>query len=170
MLAWALSARGRYWPNPVTASPQLHSRLSILTRVIRWDIRSRPHHRPRDGKETTMKTYLLAIYPSDAGGEAPPRDVLDKIMQDVRAIREDMKAAGVWVFSGGLDSPRTSTVLRLRGADVLKTDGPFIESKEYIGGVTIVHVANQDEALNWARKLVDATGLSIEVRPFLLES
>ena len=117
-----------------------------------------------------MKKYLLAVYQPDADGGVPPRDVLDKIMQNVRDIREDMKASGVWVYSGGLDSPSTATVLRLRGRDVLTTDGPFVESKEHIGGLTIVQVPDLDAALIWARKLVKATGLPIEVRPFLEQS
>jgi hypothetical protein len=122
----------------------------------------------RKGK-TIMKTYLLALYPPDAGGDMPSRDELGKIMQDVKAIREDMKAAGVWIYSGGLDSPSASTVLRRRGGNVLTTDGPFVESKEHIGGVTIVQAHDLNAALTWATKLVQATGLSIEVRPFLLE-
>ena len=117
-----------------------------------------------------MKKYLLGVYQLDAEGGMPPRDVLDKIMQDVRDIREDMKASGAWIYSGGLDSPSTTTVLRLRGHDVLATDGPFVESKEYIGGLTIVQVPDLDAALIWARKLVKATGLPIEVRPFLEQS
>jgi len=116
-----------------------------------------------------MKTYLLAIYPPEEGGEAPSREVLDKVMQDVKAIREDMKSDGVWVYSGGLDSPSASTVLRLRNGKIVTTDGPFVEAKEYIGGVTIVRVPDLNAAQDWAGKLVQATGLSIEVRPFLLE-
>lgn len=114
-----------------------------------------------------MKKYLLAIYQPDADGNVPSREVLDKIMQDVEAIREDMKATGVWVFSGGLHSQSATTVLQLHGRDVLTTDGPFVESKEQIGGVTIIQVSGQDAAREWARKLVQATGLPIEVRPFL---
>ena len=128
---------------------------------------SGPNHHPSDREKTIMKQYLLALYQPDTGGGIPPRDVLDKIMQDVQDIREDMKASGVWVYSGGLDSPSTATVLRLRGRDVLTTDGPFVESKEYIGGLTIIHARDLDAALVWARKLVRATGLPIEVRPFL---
>ena len=114
-----------------------------------------------------MKKYLLAIYQPGADGEMPPRDELDKIMQDVRNIREDMKASGAWIFSGGLDSPSTATVLRPHGRDAHTIDGPFAESKEYIAGLTIVQVPDLDVALEWARKLIKATGLPIEVRPFL---
>ncbi|GLQ94435.1 YciI family protein [Dyella acidisoli] len=117
-----------------------------------------------------MKKYLLAIYQPGADGEMPPRDELDKIMQEVRNIREDMKASGAWIFSGGLDSPSTATLLRPHGRDTHMIDGPFAESKEYIAGLTIVQVPDLDVALEWARKLVKATGLPIEVRPFLEQS
>jgi hypothetical protein len=117
-----------------------------------------------------VKKYLLAVYQPDADGDVPTRDVLDKIMQDVRDIREEMKAAGVWIHSGGLDSPSTATVVQLRGRNVLTTDGPFVESKEYIGGFSIIQAPDLDAALIWARKLVQATGLPIEVRPFLEQS
>jgi hypothetical protein len=113
-----------------------------------------------------MKTYLLAIH-QETDGEVPSREALDKIMQDVERIREDMKAAGAWIFSGGLDAPTTATRVRRRGKDVLSTDGPFAESKEYIAGLTIVQAPHLDAALEWARKLVQATGLSMEVRSFL---
>jgi hypothetical protein len=113
-----------------------------------------------------MKHYLLNIYHPDGDGSVPPRDVLDDIMREVGRIREEMKAAGVWVFSGGLASPGNATVLRMRGRDVHATDGPFLESKEYIGGFTIVRVADLDAALAWARKLIQVIGMPIEVRPF----
>jgi hypothetical protein len=114
-----------------------------------------------------MKNYLIAIYHPEDEGEMPSREALDQIMQNVRAVREDMKAAGAWVFSGGLDAPGTSTVLRMRDRNVLTMDGPFVESKEHIGGVTIVRTPDREAALEWARKLVRATGLPMEVRPFL---
>jgi hypothetical protein len=114
-----------------------------------------------------MKKYLLSMYQPGTEGEMPPPDVLAKVMRDVGAIRNEMKAAGAWVFSGGLDAPGTATVLRLRKRDVLKTDGPFVESKEYVGGFTIVQVADLDEALKWAEKLLQVTGLPMEVRPFI---
>lgn len=117
-----------------------------------------------------MNKYLLAIYQPDADGELPPRNVLDRIMQDVRNIREDMKASGAWIFSGGLNSPSTATVLRPHNRDVHTIDGPFAESKEYVAGLTIIQVTDLDAALEWARKLVKATGLLVEVRPFLEQS
>jgi hypothetical protein len=88
-------------------------------------------------------------------------------MRDVTALREEMKAAGVWVFSGGLHPPTSANVLRHKNGRVVVTDGPFIESKELIGGITIVKVPDLDAALVWARKAAAATTTPIEVRPFM---
>ena len=68
-------------------------------------------------------------------------------------MRDQMKAAGAWVFSGGLNAPSTATVLRLDGGDVLMTDGPFAEGKEYLGGFTIIKAPDLDAALEWGRRL-----------------
>ena len=113
-----------------------------------------------------MKQYLLSVcYP--AGATQPPPDALQKIMRDVSAVQKEMQAAGAWVFSGGLHAANTATVLRQQDGDVITTDGPFIESKEQIGGITILQVADLDVALGWGRKLARAIGVPIEVRPFM---
>ena len=112
-----------------------------------------------------MKQYMLSVcYP--AGGTQPPPDVLQRIMRDVHAVQKEMQAAGVWIFSGGLTPPSSATVLRHQGGEVITTDGPFIESKEQIGGITILKAADLDAALGWGRKLARAIGTPIEVRPF----
>ena len=113
-----------------------------------------------------MKQYLLSVcYP--AGGSQPPPAVLSKIMGDVMALQKEMQSAGVWVFSGGLHACDSATVLRHQNGEIVLTDGPFIESKEQIGGITIVRVPDLDAALLWARKLARATTTPIEVRPFM---
>jgi len=113
-----------------------------------------------------MKTYLLSVcYP--AGGTQPPPDVLQKIMLDVTALQKEMQTANVWVFSGGLHSADTATVLRHTNGGVITTDGPFIESKEQIGGITIIKAEDLDAALNWGSKLARATTTPVEVRPFM---
>ena len=111
-----------------------------------------------------MKQYLLSIYQPD--GEPPPPEVLEQVMRDVDALHEEMKAAGAWVFAGGLHPPSTATVVRLQDGDVLMTDGPFAEGKEHIGGFSIIKAPDLDAALDWGRKLARATTLPIEVRPF----
>jgi hypothetical protein len=112
-----------------------------------------------------MKQYLLSVcYP--AGSTQPAPDALKKIMTDVYAVQKQMQEAGAWVFSGGLHPAHTATVLRHEGGGVVTTDGPFIESKEQIGGITILNAPDLDAALDWARKLARATTTAIEVRPF----
>jgi hypothetical protein len=116
-------------------------------------------------EDQPMKQYLLSVcYP--AGGQQPPPETLQRIMRDVYAVQKEMQAAGVWVFSGGLHPGDTATVLRHQGGEVIATDGPFIESKEQIGGITILKAADLDAALDWGRKLARAIGTPIEVRPF----
>jgi hypothetical protein len=88
-------------------------------------------------------------------------------MQDVFAVQKQMQEAGVWVFSGGLHPATTATVLRHHGGEVVVTDGPFIESKEQIGGITVLKAPDLDAALGWGRKLARAIGTPIEVRPFM---
>jgi hypothetical protein len=111
-----------------------------------------------------MKQYLLSIYQPDGG--PPPPEVLEPVMRNVYALRQEMKAAGAWVFAGGLHPPSTATVVRVRHDDVLTTDGPFIEGKEHIGGFWIINAPDLDAALEWGRKAARATTLPIEVRPF----
>jgi hypothetical protein len=111
-----------------------------------------------------MKQYLLSIYQPD--GDPPPRQILDQVMRDVNALNQELKAAGAWVFAGGLHAPSTATVVRLRDGDLLMTDGPFAEGKEHIGGICIIKAPDLDAALEWGRKLAQATTLPIEVRPF----
>lgn len=110
-----------------------------------------------------MKQYLLSIYQPD--GDAPPPQVLEPIMREVTAVRQQMKAAGAWVFAGGLHPTSTATVVRVKNGDVLTTDGPFVEGKEHIGGFCVVRADDLDAALEWGRRLARATTLPIEVRP-----
>ncbi len=117
-------------------------------------------------KENAIKQYLLSVcYP--AGSTQPPPEALQRIMQDVGALQKEMQAAGIWIFSGGLHAVDTATVVRLEGGQVVTTDGPFIESKEQIGGITILKATDLDAALAWGGKMSKAIGVPIEVRPFM---
>jgi hypothetical protein len=111
-----------------------------------------------------MKLYLLSIYQPD--GPPPPPEVLSRVMRDIDVMNRELEATGSWVFAGGLHEPSTATVVRVKGEDVLMTDGPFVEGKEHIGGFTIIKAADLDVALEWGRRLAEATTLPIEVRPF----
>jgi hypothetical protein len=111
-----------------------------------------------------MKQYLLSVYQPD--GAPPPAVQLEKIMRDVDAVSQEMRQAGAWVFSGGLHAPSTATVVKLQDGEALTLDGPYIEGKEHLGGFTIIKAPDLDSALQWARKMTQATTLPIEVRPF----
>lgn len=116
-----------------------------------------------------MKQYMLSIYQPD---EAPPSpEQLDPVMRNLDALKQEMRAAGAWVFEAGLNPPHTATVVRLSDGEMLMTDGPFAEGKEQIGGFTVVQAPDLDAALDWARKLARVlsldtrSGLPVEVRP-----
>ncbi|MFE0023648.1 YciI family protein [Amycolatopsis sp. NPDC059021] len=116
-----------------------------------------------------MQQYLLSIYQPD--GEPPAPEVLEPIMKNLRALNQEMRDAGAWVFSGGLHPASSATVVRVKDGDVLMTDGPFTEGKEHLGGFTVIQAPDLDAALGWGRKLAEAIGmLPIEVRPLQDES
>jgi hypothetical protein len=118
-------------------------------------------------RRTTMPQYLLSVYQPE--GDPPAPETLERIMRDLDAVNEELKAAGAWVFAGGLHAPSSATVARLRDGEVLVTDGPFAEGKEYLGGISIITAADLDDALEWGRRIARATTLPIEVRPFVDE-
>lgn len=111
-----------------------------------------------------MKRYLISFYQPDGPPPSPER--LAPVMHEIEAIRRDLEAAGSWVFAGGLHEASTATVLHARNDEVLITDGPFVEGKEHLGGITILTAPDLDAALEWGRRYARATGLPIEVRPF----
>ena len=111
-----------------------------------------------------MQQYLLSIYQPD--GDPPAPEVLEQIARDVLAVNEEMRAAGAWVFSGGLRDSATATVLDPRSETLPMTDGPYIEGQEHLGGLVIVRADSRDDALDWGAKVARATTLPVEVRAF----
>jgi hypothetical protein len=112
-----------------------------------------------------MTHYLLSVI--QPVGDPPPADELERIGKNLQVFHEELQAAGAWVFAGGLHGPESATVVRPAGDDALLTDGPWIEAKEFLGGLCIISAPDLDAALDWARKAARATTLPIEVRPFL---
>jgi hypothetical protein len=94
-----------------------------------------------------------------AGNPGPESRALD-------AFNDRLVAEGYWVFSGGLAAPGTATVIDNRGGGALFTDGPFAESKEYLGGLWIIEAADLDVALKLAAEGSKACNRKVEVRPF----
>ena len=112
-----------------------------------------------------MTKYLLSVYYDDDTTQPSPEE-MSQIVRDVDAVHKALEAEGAWVFGGGLHEAGTATVVRAGGGDVLTTDGPFVETKEQLGGFSIIDAADLDAALEWARQTSEATRCPIEVRPF----
>jgi hypothetical protein len=85
----------------------------------------------------------------------------------IDVFNDRLQAGGHWVFAGGLGLPDTATVIDNRGEDALFTDGPFLESKEYLAGFWIVEADDLDVALKLAAEGSTACNRKVEVRPFL---
>lgn len=111
-----------------------------------------------------MNRYLLSIY--QPTGAIPPPDILEKIMRDLDAVNREINDAGAWVLAGGLYPLENAKVARLQDGVVTVTDGPFAETKEFLGGISIISAPDLNTALGWARKIARATTLPIEVREF----
>jgi hypothetical protein len=114
-----------------------------------------------------MAQYLLSVH-SGAGETRDPMtdEEMQQFMERVGILEEEMKTAGAWLFGGALHEPDTATVVRVSDGEVLTTDGPFVESKEHLGGFYIIEAENLDAALVWASKTTAAVSKPIEVRPF----
>jgi len=112
-----------------------------------------------------MKQYLLAVHMVE-GEPIPSEAEMQRAYKAVDAVNAEIKAAGAWVFAGGLHPPTTATVVRAQGGQVVTTDGPFAETKEQLGGFWVIRAADLDAALEWAAKGSAACGGPVEVRPF----
>jgi hypothetical protein len=85
----------------------------------------------------------------------------------IDVFNERLQAEGHWVFAGGLGGPSTATVIDNRGGEAMFTDGPFVESKEYLAGFWVMEAADLDVALKLAAEGSRACNRRVEVRPFL---
>ncbi|MGD0834434.1 MAG: YciI family protein [Candidatus Dormibacteria bacterium] len=115
-----------------------------------------------------MKQFLFTVYHPDV--EPPPAVELAVIMREVEAFNEELRAAGAWVFAGGLQPPGTATVVRAVQGEVRTAEGPFLRVDQPAGGCWIIKAPNLDAAVAWARRATVACRLPIEVRPFQDES
>ena len=112
-----------------------------------------------------MPQYLVAIhFPDDYDASTES----EEMVRDIDVLNNEMAAAGARVFAGGLQSaPRAKSLRKASGGQVVVTDGPYLETKEHIGGFWILDAANMDEAVAWGRKAVVACRAPVEVREFL---
>jgi hypothetical protein len=114
-----------------------------------------------------MARYLLSAHTGeDAAAKPMSAEEMRQAYERIGNLEDEMESAGVWVFSGALSEPDTATVVRVSRGEVLTTDGPFVESKEHLGGFYIIEAKDLDEALAWAARVTKAVNAPIEVRPF----
>ena len=114
-----------------------------------------------------MAHYLLSVHSVEGEAREPMTDEeLQQSHQQLGILEQEMKSAGTWVVSGRLHDPDTATVVHMAGGEVVTTDGPFVESKEHLGGFYIIQTEDLDAALAWASKVTTAIKTPIEVRPF----
>jgi hypothetical protein len=111
--------------------------------------------------------YLVCVIDD---GQALAADAADSAtaaeMAAIDVFNDQLQAEGHWVFAGGLGSPSSATVIDNRGEEAVFTDGPFVESKEYLAGLWIIEAADLDVALKLAAEGSKACNRKIEVRPF----
>jgi hypothetical protein len=105
--------------------------------------------------------YLVSVI-DDTTGLATPDE-----MAAIDVLNDRLQAEGHWVFAGGLAAPSSATVIDNREGEALFTDGPFLESKEYLAGFWIIEAADLDVALKLAAEGSKACNREVEVRPFL---
>ena len=105
--------------------------------------------------------YLVSVIDDTAGLATPEEQAAIDVFND------RLNAEGHWVFAGGLAAPGSATVIDNRGEKAMVTDGPFLESKEYIAGFWIIEAADLDVALKLGTEGSKACNRKVEVRPFL---
>lgn len=115
-----------------------------------------------------MSQYLLSTYVVDdePSVEPSPPEAMQAMIERIIALEADMEASGTFVFGGRLHGPDAATVVRMSKAELVMTDGPFVESKEHVSGFYIINADDLDAALVWAGRVSDCIGRPIEVQPF----
>jgi hypothetical protein len=117
-------------------------------------------------KETSMK-YMLILIGEEGGWEETSPEEMKEEMDRWSQYGQDLVDAGAHVSGDGLQESSTATTVRIGSTgERLVTDGPFAETKEQVGGFYVIECANQDEAVEWAKKVPLSSG-AIEVRPVM---
>lgn len=116
-----------------------------------------------------MAQYLMAVHGNEEEYAKVPADQWPEMFAAVDAYNKQLEADGVWVFGGGLQGAETATVVDAEGDQPVFTDGPYLETKEHIGGFWVIDVPDLDAALKYATAASKACRGKVEVRPFEAE-
>jgi len=120
-----------------------------------------------------MAKYLMSVFGPASDYEKDnygyeSEEQMQQSFADTGAFNDKLQEQGYFVFADGLDAPRTATVVDGMGEQILHTDGPFAECKEYIGGFWIIDVPDRDTALKLAAEASKACLGKVEVRPMMV--
>jgi hypothetical protein len=119
-----------------------------------------------------MAQFMMSVHGSEAdhdletGGGYGSKEAMIAAMEETERYNKKLQAEGHWVFAGGLKAPSTASVVDGQGASPVITDGPYLESKEHIGGFWIIEAPDLDTALALAAEASRACQGKVEVRPF----
>ncbi len=116
-----------------------------------------------------MPRYLLSVYgPAECTefGAYPSQEAMLQAFADTGAFNERLQRDGHFVFADGLEPATTATTVDGQGAKPVFTDGPYLETKEYLGGFWVIEAADLDVALTLAAEGSKACRGTVEVRPF----
>jgi hypothetical protein len=117
-----------------------------------------------------MTQYLMAVHGShevgDDFGNYGSAEAMNEALADTDAFNQKLQADGYWVFAGGLEPASTATVVDGTGEEPVLVDGPYLETKEHLGGFWIIEADDLDAAREWGAKLAVACRRPIEVSTF----
>jgi hypothetical protein len=120
-------------------------------------------------RRTAMTNYLLSVHgpaEMDEFGSYGSKEEMEEAFAATGAFNDKLQADGYWVFAGGLKPASTATVVDGQGEKPVMTDGPYLESKEVIGGFWVIDAPDLDVALKLAAEGSKACRGKVEVRPF----
>jgi hypothetical protein len=112
-----------------------------------------------------MTEYLLSVHHA-IDEEFPPMEEMQPVFEAVDRFNRKLQDKGAWVFAGGLLPIDQATTVDNAGDKPIVTDGPYAESKEYLGGFWVIEAPDLDAALQWAKEGSKACAGKVEVRPF----
>jgi len=109
--------------------------------------------------------YLCLIYEDRVAGKTLPKADIEKAMKEYWAFEDSIKQSGHYLGSNALEDTETATTVRVRNGKISTTDGPFVETKEQLGGYYLIEAKDLDEATKIAGRVPSARTGTIEVRP-----
>jgi hypothetical protein len=119
----------------------------------------------RNERNIPMTQYLLSVYITDEEIANTSEAEMQAAFAAVDVFNQELQESGAWVFAGGLHPASTATVVKPSDGDTVVTDGPYVETKEWLVGFYLIDCSNEEEALERARMICPLEDHAIEVRP-----